>query len=206
MKLLYQVSCLILVVNLTACSVMSRQECLTADWYLVGYEDGANGYTSARVGDYRKDCAEYGVTPDLENYRLGRRSGISKYCTAARGYAEGVEGNSYKGVCPYESEADFLSGYRKGETVYQAKKDWDDIRGDLRSAQYEIEKLDKEIRKKENKLIQDGLSSKQRADILHDINNLRDKKQRLYFKIRKLENDERWSKQNYESMRYKSAW
>ncbi|MCX4028412.1 DUF2799 domain-containing protein [Endozoicomonas sp. SM1973] len=206
MKLVKKLVLITSIVQLTACSVMSREECLTADWYTVGYEDGADGQLSSRVGDYREACAEYGVTPTLEDYRLGRRSGLEKYCTEAKGYAEGIEGNSYKGVCPYESESLFLAGYRRGKEVYQAKKEWEDIRDDLRHAKSKLETLDEDIRKKERKLVKEGLTSAQRSAILQELNNIRDKKQQLQHRIYRLESDARWSKQQYNSLRYRSNW
>ncbi|WP_163832684.1 DUF2799 domain-containing protein [Spartinivicinus ruber] len=195
-----------LLISLTACSVMSREECLTADWYTVGYADGADGRPPSRIGDYRQDCAEYGVRPDLDNYRLGHRSGLDRYCTEANGFQEGVEGNRYKGVCPYPLEANFLAGYNRGKQIYQAKREWKNIQDDLRRASSELEEFDEKINKKERELVKDGLTSARRAEILQDLNNIRYNKQQLQHKIYQLESDERWSKQQYNSLRFRDSW
>ena len=54
---------------LQGCASMNQDECLVSDWRLVGYEDGAAGQPANRIGEHRKACASYGVTPDLTAYR-----------------------------------------------------------------------------------------------------------------------------------------
>ena len=49
---------------LGACATMDADECRTVDWRTVGYEDGVAGQPGDRIGTYRRDCAEHGVTPD----------------------------------------------------------------------------------------------------------------------------------------------
>ena len=51
-----------------SCATLNKDECLTADWYQIGYEDGAKGYPLSRIGKHRKACAKHGVTPDMPPY------------------------------------------------------------------------------------------------------------------------------------------
>ena len=55
---------------LSACASISEEECLSADWYSLGVEDGSKGYPLSRIGNYRKDCAEVGVAPDAVLYSV----------------------------------------------------------------------------------------------------------------------------------------
>ena len=104
---------------LSACSSISKEECLAADWYSIGVEDGAKGYDMSRIGNYRKDCAEVGVAPDAEQYNQGRLVGLESFCTYDRGYSEGKRGASNRNVCPQGNlQADFMEGYNDGRYVY----------------------------------------------------------------------------------------
>jgi len=42
---------------LAACASMDRNQCVNADWYAVGLEDGARGRGVERLGEHRRACA-----------------------------------------------------------------------------------------------------------------------------------------------------
>lgn len=108
---------------LSACESISSEECLAADWYSLGVEDGAKGYSLSRLGAYRKDCAEVGVAPDAEMYSQGRMVGLESFCTYERGYADGKRGAGNRAVCPPgPMEAEFTQGYNDGRYVYETNR------------------------------------------------------------------------------------
>jgi hypothetical protein len=97
------IACLVTVTALllTACSTsMTKDECRTVDWRTVGYEDGVAGRPGDRIARHRKDCAEHGVTPDLDAYLAGRAAGLREYCQPNNGYRAGVTGATYYDTCP----------------------------------------------------------------------------------------------------------
>src|SRR5262245_49434060 len=102
---------LIAVAALNGCAGMSEQACLTADWRTVGFEDGSLGRSVSTIGTYRKQCAEHGVAPNLDAYREGHGEGVKIYCRESNGFEVGHSGAAYQGVCPAESEADFVAAY-----------------------------------------------------------------------------------------------
>ena len=57
---------------LQGCASMSENECLNADWRLIGQDDGQSGKPRSILGAYRKDCAQYGGTPNQHEYEEGR--------------------------------------------------------------------------------------------------------------------------------------
>jgi hypothetical protein len=65
---------------MVACATLGKDECLRADWYAIGLEDGARGQPLERSGDHRRACAEHGVTPKIEPYLVGRNEGLKSYC------------------------------------------------------------------------------------------------------------------------------
>lgn len=110
---------LVLIVSLSllaACSSLSRDECLTADWETIGFEDGANGQPRQRIGEHRKACASHGITPDREAYDAGYAEGIATFCTFDRGEQAGRSGQQPMAVC--SGMADYAEGHRRGVRSY----------------------------------------------------------------------------------------
>ncbi|MEX1033832.1 MAG: DUF2799 domain-containing protein [Cellvibrionaceae bacterium] len=97
---------------LGGCAGLSKEECLTADWRIIGLEDGAVGHNAARIGRHRQDCAKHGVTPDKTAYDAGYGEGIQQYCSFGRGSNAGAAGDSRLHVCPANS--DYHAGYDQG--------------------------------------------------------------------------------------------
>lgn len=101
---------------ISSCASMSKDECLNADWRLIGFEDGAGGTDQARIGQHRKACANHGVTPDLVAYDRGYKEGIYNFCSYSRGYDTARAGDSVAQVCPMD--ADYHVGFGEGVGVY----------------------------------------------------------------------------------------
>jgi hypothetical protein len=133
---------LIALLVLSACASISEEECLAADWYSIGVEDGSKGYPMSRIGAYRKDCAEVGVAPDADQYGQGRDYGLESFCTYERGYAEGKRGASNKAVCPPgQLEAEFMQGYNAGYYIYGVKQNIRNLERDLANVRGEIDEI-----------------------------------------------------------------
>jgi hypothetical protein len=104
---------------LSGCSGMSEQACLSTDWRTVGFEDGVAGRSPATIGNYRQSCSEYGITPDLAEYRAGHEEGVETFCRAGNGFEIGRRGGTYQGVCPANLEPEFLAAYNEGRQLYE---------------------------------------------------------------------------------------
>lgn len=102
------------------CAVMSESECVNADWYAVGEQDGRAGRQPSRIARYHDACAQYGVTPSRTEYEAGRDRGLDFYCTEFNGYQVARGGSRYQGVCPPGLEPYFMDGYNVGEQVWRA--------------------------------------------------------------------------------------
>jgi hypothetical protein len=157
---------------LGGCATLSKDECIRADWYRIGHEDGTKGYPSDRIEDHRKACGEFGISPNLSAYRKGRDDGLIHFCTPFSGYEQGKSGALYRYVCPHELEANFMRGFRVGTQV--------------RDLTQQIQQVDGKIKAKEKELEKDKLSEGQRKSIrdhIHDLelnrNSLRTLRQTL---------------------------
>jgi hypothetical protein len=96
-------------------------ECLTADWYAIGYEDGSRGVAPEYFSKHRKTCALYGVTADLTAWLAGRDEGLLNYCKPQNGYRLGSNGYRYENVCPPNLEGPFVDAHTDGFGLYQRR-------------------------------------------------------------------------------------
>ncbi len=109
---------------MSGCESMSVSECKVADWGRVGYADGASGVPQGRLADYTEDCGKAGVVPQASAYRQGWDTGIQRFCTAANGWREGMQGHSGKeavcqGQAGFEGFARYLDA---GLKVYRSQE------------------------------------------------------------------------------------
>lgn len=110
---------LALLTLLSGCASMSPDECKTANWYKVGYQDGRDGNDPNVINSYTEDCGEAGVTPDRAKWKEGFDKGTIQYCSPDNGYTVGIEGKEYYGVC---SSKEFIENYQLGHQEYQRQQ------------------------------------------------------------------------------------
>lgn len=143
---------------LAACAAMDKAECVNANWYAIGMEDGARGRTLDRLGERRRACAEHGVQPDAERYAAGRNEGLKSYCTYDQGFRAGRAGSAHAGVCPEPAARDFLAGYQHGRELYGLQKRLDEVNAD--------------IKKTKASLAEPGLSPRARGQLAERLEGL----------------------------------
>jgi hypothetical protein len=154
------------------CATLGKDECVNADWRTIGYQDGTRGKVADVIGDYRKDCAEHGVSPDLDAYVVGREQGLREYCREANGFRVGHSGKIYQGVCPSDLEYAFRVGYRDGRVIYELGADIRSTERDIEKKRKSLNELNEELSSAEAELISDGVASERRAELLQRTRKL----------------------------------
>lgn len=136
----------LLTLLLGGCAVMTPEECLRADWYVIGVQDGQQGEPLARLDQRAEACTEARVTPDTNRYLAGRAQGLVGYCQIERAARLGLSGQPYRGVCPVGVDAEFRRRHTVGWDLYQARKAVDGLDSRRRNleAQLSRAKSDKE--------------------------------------------------------------
>ena len=157
---------------LQGCATLDKDECMLADWRLIGYQDGVAGKSAAVIGDYREDCAKHAVVPDLDAYRAGRKEGLQQYCKADNGYRLGNAGRGLPAVCPMALEGAFRAAYNAGRKLYLARSAVNKTHSRINNHKQTLSNLEKSRAEKLAALIADGLKADQRVMILYDINEL----------------------------------
>lgn len=182
----------------SSCANMNKSDCLTADWQLIGFEDGSFGKNETQIAQHREECAEHGVTPNLATYRKGHFEGSKNFCTKSNGFAQGRQGKNYNRSCPQQYEEAFLTGFTDGQSLYALKKILRQDTQRLENTYSEIESLDRKIVKKSDLMIADGLSRQQRIAIRDEIEYHQDHLADLYYLLPELKLNFENSLQSYE--------
>ena len=171
------------------CATMDREQCQVADWRLVGYQDGVLGKPAAVIGDYRRDCAEHAVVPDLDAWRAGRDEGLLQYCTQDNGFRRGQAGHGYNSVCPSPGDRAFRNGYEHGRAIYLARSKVSSTHSKIYKRRYEADALEEDKRDKLSTLVQSGLRSEQRVLLLYEIHEIESEIDLVEREISDLERD-----------------
>ena len=180
---------MILLALLPGCATLDKDECMLADWRLIGYQDGVAGKSAAVVGEYREDCAKHAVVPDLDTYRAGREEGLQQYCKADNGYRLGNAGRGLSTVCPRQLEGEFRNAYQAGRELYLARSAVSNTRTRLNNLKQTLSDLEDNRARKLAALIADGLKTDQRVMILYDINELQQEMSGVEAEIVELEHE-----------------
>ena len=168
---------------MTGCASMSADECVTGDWYAIGFEDGSRGYTADQLGNRRKACAKHGVTPDFSAYQDGRSEGLKEFCQPQRGFNLGVSGGRYSGVCPSHLEPNFLDAFRSGSQLHALRANVNSANYSISAKEAELENIRETIRAKEASLIATETSIQDRILAVSDLKELNERTGQLEAEI-----------------------
>ncbi len=157
---------------LAGCATMEKSECESADWRIIGLEDGARGQPLSYVGRHRKACAEYGIAPNLARYERGHADGLRQFCTPDNGFKQGRAGRRYQGVCPAALEGGFVAGYETGLELYELSSAIHHLQRDVRAMQADLEALNEEHQDVETRLVSESLSVGERKTLLDRFKQL----------------------------------
>jgi hypothetical protein len=159
------------ILALSGCASMNQAECTSADWRMIGFEDGTAGRTQGRIGEYRKACAKHGVSPNLALYQEGYGEGVRGFCTESNGFNQGRSGSSYRGLCPQDLETDFLAAYGLGREHYLLSSEVSSLNARINNGNSRIRYLEKSIARKSLKVASDESTVEERIQLLLEIKN-----------------------------------
>lgn len=177
-------------VLLGACAAkMSKDECRTVDWRTVGYEDGVAGQPGDRIGEHRRACAEYGVTPDLTAYLAGRAAGLREYRQPHNGYRAGANGYTYYDTCPADLAEAFEIAYDEGRALYVRERRVTDTEEQIEDKRREIRRLEDRVAESAFDVIDATATAEERTQAVLDTKQAAERIGRLKAEITELERD-----------------
>ncbi len=136
-------ACLILPVLaatlIAGCETMSKEECVSADWYQVGYKAGQEGRERSHIEYVAESCAKAGIIPDRELYFAGRDEGLREYCSPSHAFSLGINGGYYNAVCPPETSRAFESYYDEGRQIYDARQYVNNLEAERHNLEHQLD-------------------------------------------------------------------
>jgi hypothetical protein len=171
------------------CSSMSERECMAADWRMIGYEDGVQGYAGDGIGRYRKSCGKHGVTPDLTQYQQGRDQGLREFCKPLNGFRVGARGGGYSGVCPAELDQSFVDAYQSGRQLYTLRSRVGSTAYEIDSMRAELDRIDRDLVSVAAQILDPTVTNEQRAQLLVDSKQMAERKGEIKARIPQLESE-----------------
>lgn len=170
-------ACFALAIAITGCASMTPEQCRHADWHQIGYTDGAQGLSGARIDDHAKACAEVGVRPNLDEYLRGRSQGLFSYCQPENGFAVGRRGEQENAAdCPASMRFAFLDQYRRGQEIHLIESDLEQLRSRLNRNYRRLRSHDERIASVRAELARSGLPVERRIALSNELNRLADEK------------------------------
>lgn len=160
---------LALVLSMAGCATLDKENCLSADWQLIGFNDGVEGRDAGRLEQHRDACSDYGVVPQMDQYLLGYDQGVRRYCSALNGYKEARMGKALNAVCNGDLQPEFGRGFELGAQAYQQVTRLESVRHELNILTSEQRSDVSERNEKREQLIMDGISSDARSFLLSEI-------------------------------------
>jgi hypothetical protein len=165
---------------------MDRDQCVAADWRMIGYEDGLRGFPADRIGVHRVACARHQVTPDLAAYTEGRERGLREYCQPKNGFRVGLHGGGYANVCPGPTEAAFVDGYRWGRQIHDARADLRSTQARLRGARDGLVHTESAMASVTSELVLPKVPTERRAFLAQELVRLTQERTDLLVRIDEL--------------------
>ena len=153
------------IIFLTGCATLSQEECVRADWFALGANDGHAGQPISRLSEHATACSDYGITVNDPAYLAGREQGLQAYCQLNNAFETGLNGQTYYHVCPPPVDVLFRRYHAAAFAVHEDR--------------YNLERLDDELSSKESQLRDKKLADDKRAKIRDDIRDLDRKRDRL---------------------------
>lgn len=179
----------ILVLLMSGCATLSENECVTADWYEIGYSDGVKGQPDSYLEKHRKSCSKHGVRVNLDDWLVGRDAGLQRYCIAPKGYEEGLNNRAYHGVCQGRAGDEFLHAYEQGQQLYRQRTLVSDLQRDFDQTSDDIVALEDEWNDIRSELLSDELSAVERADLINRLERNKEQSETLKIQRDRLHDD-----------------
>lgn len=143
--------------QLGACAVMSKTECLNADWRNVGYDVGLKGKTDVSNAFNRRSnaCVKHGANADWGQFRQGHSDGVVEYCQLGNAVDLGVRGVRRAindDVCPERDYPGFREAFNAGyqlhilsDRVRDASVSVSRVTGHIHESKKRIDHIKKEL-------------------------------------------------------------
>lgn len=126
---------------LNGCAMMSKDECLSANWEFLGQQDGISG-----VGSFAQKratvCAKHNVVMDKSRYAEGYKKGVRTYCNPESVFEYALHGKGDYKSCPLEMHNVLRPFYMVANNYYTSKSNLEAIEYKIAQAKSRLVQAD----------------------------------------------------------------
>lgn len=166
-------SCLFLFALVAGCTGFGQIDCQSADWALVGFEDGESGKPISDIRDYQEACSDQASSMDLSAYKIGYEEGVRAYCQPENGFELGQNGVQYLVVCPADLSLDFQREYLDGIRFYPFYRNISERQMSIMSNTATMGSLQGNIASASMRMDSPGISHIERNQLRQNIDSMR---------------------------------
>lgn len=202
MRKLVPLFCLMCMLSVSGCAVMSKSDCVDASWYREGHGVALKGETDpAQAYQKRaKRCQQFGVIADRQQFDVGYEQGLLEYCVLSNAVKLGSKASSKSlQLCPEEENPGFASAYDAGYKLYV-------LRSEERKAKFELDNLARQESQARRQLadisagVTQGSTEQQRRNANRYVSRLRRDISDILYQA------DHWRKRHYEAQRAADAY
>lgn len=144
-RLIIMLSCGLL---LSSCAVMSKNDCMTANWNLIGQQDGYKG-SGSMLQQRSQACTKHNIVLDNASYASGYNKGLKNYCNPQTVFDYALQGNGNYQNCPMEMQNQLRPYYTVANNFYKADKQLKSLEDDI--ASYRVKAYDNDLKEDKRK-------------------------------------------------------
>lgn len=108
-----------LLLLLTGCSLVSKEQCQHHNWYGRGYNDAKKNRPANYGQQYFQACRNQGVYLDIAPWQRGYQKQIKEQCPVSKAQSLATSQTKYVGPC--FSDPEFAAAYRQAEAEAKAQ-------------------------------------------------------------------------------------
>jgi hypothetical protein len=190
---------------LSGCASLSESQCLAGDWQTVGYRDATNGQNPSALLKHQNACVKHGITPNRDAYLAGWDQGILQYCQPRNGFALGERGAAFPTLCPDAVVDPFEAAYHDGRRLYLARAEIRRLEREIDAREHRLEHLDDAIASAESRLVEEGLSSNERWELLEETKAMAREQGEIEAELKELRIDVALEYQRLQQLRHALA-
>ncbi len=128
---------------LNGCAVMSKNDCMNANWNLIGQQDGFKGNGSL-LQQRAQACVKHQIVLDNDSYASGYNKGLKNYCNPQTVFDYALQGNGNYQSCPMEMQNRLRPYYTVANNFYKADKQLKSLEDDI--ASYRVKAYDDDLK------------------------------------------------------------
>lgn len=164
--------------QLGACAVISKEQCLNADWRQIGYDIGSNGNNDKQNAfeKRKRACEKHNTTADWQQFELGHSDGIIDFCQLGNAVKLGVNGASSvvnKNICTERDYPGFREAFSVGYKLYVLNTAVNERDLDISQSYSQINHHKTSIQRINKKLSTKGLDKDVRNHLINERRTIR---------------------------------